>query len=136
MRGWASGLPAIPVLGVLLGQPTPAGAQDGDPQRGEAVFQRCYSCHAVDPAEVGLQGPNLHGVVGRAAGTLEGFEYSDALRRASRERGLVWTAAEIDRFITGPQQALPGTSMSFMGLKSARDRADVVAFLGQHPAAP
>lgn len=109
-----------------------ARAQDGDARRGEAVFQRCYSCHAVDPAEGGLQGPNLHGVVGRAAGAFGGFEYSEALK-AARTGGLVWTADAIERFVADPQTAMPGTTMGFVGLRSAQDRADLMAYLREHP---
>ena len=101
----------------------------GDPSRGAVVFQQCYACHSVVAGEVGLSGPNLFGVVGRAAGVEAGFDYSPALRAAVSERDLAWSARELDRFLADPEQALPGTSMAFVGLADPRDRADVIAYL-------
>ena len=118
------------LLAAFLLLAAPAHAEEGDARRGEAVFQRCYSCHSVDPAEGSLQGPNLHGVVGRAAGRAEGFEYSEALKAAAGG-GLVWTPEAISGFVTNPQAAMPGTAMGFIGLRSAQDRADLLAYLGQ-----
>lgn len=118
------------LLAALLLMAAPAWAEEGDAPRGEAVFQRCYSCHAVDPAEGSLQGPNLHGIVGRAAGAAEGFEYSEALKAAAA-RGLVWTPEAINQFVADPRAMLPGTAMGFVGLRSAQDRADLLAYLGQ-----
>lgn len=101
----------------------------GDPSRGAVVFQQCYACHSVVAGEVGLSGPNLFGVVGRAAGVEAGFDYSPALQAAVTERDLAWSARELDRFLADPEQALPGTSMAFVGLTDPRDRADVIAYL-------
>lgn len=116
-------------LALLILLPGLAVAQEGDPVRGEVVFQRCYACHAVDPAERGLSGPLLRGVVGRPAASIEGFEYSDAMRRS----GIVWHAPEIDRFIADPQTSMPGTAMHYVGLRAARDRSDVIAYLREQP---
>jgi cytochrome c len=101
---------------------------EGDPARGSRVFQRCYSCHSVDPSEQNLQGPNLAGIVGRPAGTLARFEYSDAMIAAGRN-GLVWTEEKLDVFVVDPQAVVPGTAMAPVPLNNPADRADLVAYL-------
>ncbi len=107
----------------------PALAADADPARGERVFQRCYSCHSVDPRETAnLSGPSLWRIVGRRAATLQGFDYSDALK-ARGAAGLVWDAAALEAFVTDPQGYLPGVSMGFFGIDDAQQRADLVAYL-------
>ncbi len=91
--------------------------------QGAAVYQdRCVSCHALNG--VG-QGPSLVGIVGRKAGTLPGYGgYSDALKAS----GLMWTQANIDRFLQGPTKLVPGTAMRAMVANSG-DRADLIAYL-------
>lgn len=108
----------------------PAAATAGDAGRGERVFQRCYACHSVDPAETGLPGPNLHGIVGRRAAADPGFEYSPALR-ALAARGHLWTPETLADFLRDPLAVAPDNAMTFFGLPSARDRADLVAYLQQ-----
>ncbi len=109
---------------------TPAVAQvAGDAARGERQFQRCFSCHSVDPAEKAkLQGPSLFGVVGRKAATVDGFDYSDAMRAAAAA-GLVWDVPRLDAFIADAEAALPGTKMAMPPLRDAEDRADIIAYL-------
>jgi cytochrome c len=101
---------------------------EGDPARGGRVFQRCYSCHSVNPAERSLQGPNLAGIVGRRAGTLEKFEYSDAMVAAGRN-GLVWTEEKLDTYVVDPEALVPGTAMGPVRLNDPADRADLIAYL-------
>jgi cytochrome c len=101
---------------------------EGDPARGARVFQRCFSCHSVDPGEKPLQGPNLAGVVGRRAGTLPQFEYSEAMVAAGRN-GLVWTEDRLDTYVTDPQALVPGTAMGPVRLSTPADRADLIAYL-------
>lgn len=101
---------------------------EGDPGRGGRVFQRCYACHSVDPAERNLQGPNLAGVIGRRAGTLPQFEYSDAMIAAGRD-GLVWTEAALDAYVADPQAMVPGTAMGPVRIGNAANRADLIAYL-------
>ena len=102
---------------------------DGDPVRGAREFQRCYACHSVDPEEkTRLEGPSLFRIIGRPAGAISGFEYSDALRKKAAE-GWVWNSRTIDQFIADPQGVIPGTSMSAPPVRDTRDRADIVAYL-------
>lgn len=103
-------------------------AAAADAPRGERVFQRCYACHSIDPAETGLPGPNLHGIVGRPAAADPGFEYSPAILALAR-RGHVWTPAALDAFLTDPLAVAPDNAMAFFGLPSANDRADLIAYL-------
>lgn len=73
-------------------------------------------------------GPVLNGVIGRTAGTTEGFKYSKAMIGAGEE-GLVWTVEKLDEYLTNPRQFVKGNRMSFAGLKRDKDRADVIAYL-------
>jgi cytochrome c len=123
--------PAVLAAAILLIAAAGARATGGDAARGERVFQRCYSCHSVDPHETAtLQGPSLYRVLGRRAATLEGFDYSDALKARGAE-GLVWDEAALDAFVTDPQVYIPGVAMGFFGLDEAQDRADLIAYLRQ-----
>jgi cytochrome c2 len=120
---------AISVLFWLAAGPVRALEEGGNAGRGARVFQQCYACHSVDPAEtVKLQGPSLYRIVGRRAASVPGFSYSPALM-AMGEAGLVWTAEQLDRFLADPEDMLPGNQMSFFGLADARDRADLIAYL-------
>jgi cytochrome c len=93
-----------------------------DPADGESVFKKCASCHKLDGSN-GV-GPHLDGVVGRDAGTVEGFSYSSAMV----EHG-PWTPEALFAFLADPKSVIEGTKMSFAGLKKEQDRADVIAYL-------
>lgn len=103
-------------------------AGEGDVARGARAFQKCFSCHSVDPAETKLPGPNLAHLFGRRAGTLPGFEYS-AFMVAAGNRGLDWSEATLGEFIVDPASFVPGTTMSFPGMADAHERADLIAYL-------
>lgn len=97
----------------------------GDPEHGARVFQACMACHSVKPGEH-VTGPSLASVLHRKAGTAEGFaRYSSALKGAN----VVWNESSLDKWLTDPQQFLPGTSMTFPGIRNAQDRADVIDYL-------
>lgn len=99
---------------------SPANAA-GDAAHGEVLYQGCEDCHSIEKNDVG---PMHKDVVGRAAGTVPGYNYSAALRNAK----IVWTEENLDKWLTGPQQFIPGTKM-FYQVKKAQDRADLIAFL-------
>ena len=101
----------------------------GDAEAGERVFRRCMACHAVGPDAQSKVGPVLNGVIGRTAGTYEGYEYSDAMVEAGAN-GMVWTPEELDHYLLKPKDHVPGTKMAFPGLRKDEDRADVIAYLG------
>jgi len=105
-----------------------AHADGGDPVRGEKVFQYCYSCHSVQPDEMNLQGPNLHGVVGRRIASQDGFSYSPALRAFAQQEER-WSEALLDRYLAAPYRLVPKTSMAFPGVEAQDERADLIAYL-------
>ena len=115
-------------LAAGVGSAAAQSASGGEPGRGEMLFQQCFACHSLDPAEQNLPGPNLSGIVGRPAGKQAGFKYSSALRQAA-DKGLVWTAENLDRWLTDPQAFIPGTTMDFIGLREAADRRDLIQYL-------
>lgn len=95
---------------------------------GKAVFKKCQACHKVGEGAKNGTGPLLNGIVGRAAGTAEGFKYSKPMIAAA-EGGLVWTPEEIGAFLANPKGYMKGTKMSFAGLKKAEDVDAVLAYL-------
>ena len=112
----------------------PARAMDdlpGDVAKGEKVFKKCKACHAVGADAKNKTGPQLNGILGRAAGTVDGFKYSKALMAAA-EAGLTWTVEDLDAFLQKPKAFLKGTKMSFAGLKRENQRQDVIKFLSTH----
>lgn len=99
-----------------------------DPAAGEKIFAKCKACHKIDGNNG--TGPHLNGVVNRNEGSVEGFAYSDAM---AARKDQVWTPENLDHFLTSPKAYVAGTKMSFAGLPKAQDRANVIAFLSQHP---
>lgn len=102
----------------------------GDPGRGRQVFQKCYACHAMEPGRNDLSGPNLNAIVGRPIAGERDFDYSKALRTFAR-REPRWTKALLDEYMRDPEALVPGTDMTFTGMNSASERADLVAYLSQ-----
>lgn len=99
-------------------------ALTGNASNGQRVFTQCMSCHAVQEGR-NLAGPSLYGIVGREAGTIPNFRYSDA----NKNSGIVWTEPTLFAYLERPQQFIPGTIMAFPGLPKPQDRADVIAYL-------
>ena len=103
----------------------PAHAEDA--KHGQALFNtNCAICHSVSPGR-NVIGPTLFNVVGRNAGTVTGFPYSPALKTSS----VVWTPANLDSWLTAPREFVPKNRMSFSGLHTPNDRADVIAYLAK-----
>ena len=97
----------------------------GDAARGAKVFQACMACHSVEAGEH-MTGPSLAHIWNRKAGAVEDFlRYSDAMKKS----GVAWNDASLDKWLANPQRFLPGTSMSFAGIREAKDRQDVIAYL-------
>jgi cytochrome c len=104
----------------------PASAQDAE--KGEAVFKACRACHQVGEGAKNAVGPMLNGIVGRKAGAVEGFNYSEANKAAGAE-GLVWTEEKLFAYLEKPQAFMPKNKMAYAGLKDEGDRRDIIAYL-------
>lgn len=103
----------------------PAAQAAGNATAGKEVFARCAICHNATKGGPNLIGPNLWGVVGRKAAIVPNFYYSTALKNS----GITWTADKLDAWVTNPAKLVPGTRMTFAGLPSAQQRADLIAYL-------
>ncbi|VDC24786.1 c-type cytochrome [Pseudogemmobacter humi] len=95
---------------------------------GEKLFRKCAACHKVGEGAKNATGPQMNGIVGRAAGTVDGFKYSKALMDMAAE-GLVWDDASLHAFLTDPKKFMKGTKMSFAGLKKEEERTAIIAWL-------
>ncbi|MFM9842514.1 MAG: c-type cytochrome [Dongiaceae bacterium] len=122
-----------PILAALLALPLFAGASPvsaaGDPVAGEKLYSRCQGCHSLDVNRVG---PRHQGLFGRVAGSLEDYDYSEAMKAS----GVVWDETTLDQFLTAPREFIKGTKMPFAGMKDASERADLIAYLRKATAAP
>lgn len=103
----------------------PAPYNTADLANGKAKFALCQSCHTITPGGANMTGPNLHGVFGRKSASKEDYKYSDALKGA----GFVWDADHLSKWLEQPQTFLPGTKMTFAGLKDPKDRTDLIGYL-------
>lgn len=106
----------------------PAIAQDDLNAAGEKVFKKCAACHAIGPDAKNKVGPELNGLIGRTAGTAPDFSYSDAMKKAG-EGGLVWTSETLHTYLENPKAMVPGTKMTFAGLKKPEERDAVIAYI-------
>ncbi len=120
-----AGLLAGAVLAVAVGT-AQAAARDaavrGDAKAGEAIYARCLACHAL---AYDRTGPRHCGLFGRHAGSVNGFAYSEAMKRSK----IVWGGRTLDRFLANPLQAVPGTAMGYAGVTDRKERADLIAYL-------
>jgi cytochrome c len=98
-----------------------------DAAAGEKVFLKCKVCHQIGENAKNSVGPVLNGVVGRKAGTVEGYNYSDA----NKSSGLTWDEATLKEYLPNPRAKVPGTKMTFAGLPNPADVDNVIAYLKQ-----
>ncbi len=96
-----------------------------DPSAGKSVFNSaCSICHSVQPGK-NMVGPSLFGIVGRKTGSVPGFHYSPANQNAN----ITWDQGTLDRYLQSPRSVIPGTIMTYGGLKDDAKRADLIAYL-------
>lgn len=107
----------------------PGVARAADAAHGEELYTRCAACHALASDRVG---PRHCGLLGRRAGSVPGFAYTDAMKNSK----LVWDEKTLDRFLAKPMGVVPGTSMTYDGVPQASDRADLIAYLRKAGAGP
>ena len=104
-----------------------ASALAQDAEHGRQTYKVCLPCHVPD-VETNKLGPHLKGVFGRAAGSVDGFRYSQAMRDAGAA-GLVWDEKSLSEFLSSPKSKVPGTSMRFWGFWSQSPIDDLIAYL-------
>lgn len=121
-------LSSIAVAAVALMSVASAPAY-ADVAKGAKVFKKCKACHTTESGGKNKIGPNLFGIVGRAAGTIDGFGYSDAMMEAAAG-GLVWDEANLNGFLKKPKKFMKKTKMSFGGIKKDGKRANLIEYLG------
>jgi cytochrome c2 len=92
------------------------------------VFKTCRACHQVGAGAKNGIGPSLNGIIGRKAGTISGFNYSDANKQAG-DKGLVWTEEKMLEYLNDPAAFMPNNKMTFAGVKDEGDRRDLIAYL-------
>ncbi len=102
-------------------------AAAGDATAGEAVFRVCKTCHQIGEGAKNFVGPELNGVVGRKAGTVSGYTYSDA----NKNSRVTWDEAVLEKYLKRPREVVPGTKMAFPGMPRDEDIANVIAYLKQ-----
>ena len=105
-------------------------AQAQDAANGEKVFAQCRACHQIGPTAKNAVGPMLNGLIGRKAGTVEGYNYSPA----NKNSGITWDEATFSEYIKDPKAKVPGTKMIYAGLKDEQRIKDLIAYLKQFDA--
>ncbi|MBM6596576.1 c-type cytochrome [Microvirga pudoricolor] len=118
------------VLSALLTLAGLHGAQAQDAAAGEKVFTQCKACHQIGEGAKNTIGPVLNGVIGRPAGSVEGYSYS----AANKNSHLTWDEATFKEYIQNPRAKVPGTKMIYAGIKDEKRIDDLVAYLKQFDA--
>ena len=98
-----------------------------DPENGKIIFKRCIACHYADKTDNKI-GPTLKGVIGRQAGSIEGYRFSSAMTEAGKG-GLVWTKENLLNFLHNPQAMVKGTRMASIKIKDDNEIDDLIAYL-------
>ncbi|MBP6952452.1 MAG: cytochrome c family protein [Alphaproteobacteria bacterium] len=96
-------------------------------EKGAQVFKKCASCHTIEAGGANRVGPNLHNIVGAQRAHHPGYAYSQAME----QKGGSWSYDDLNIYLYNPRHFVPGTKMSFAGIKDDKERADLIAYLRQ-----
>jgi cytochrome c len=118
------------IAAAILTIATAASALAQDVEKGQNSFKKCLPCHRIGPDAKNLVGPELNGLDGRKAGTVPNFNYSDA----NKNSGIVWNEETFKEYIKDPRAKVPGTKMTFAGIKNDQEINDLWAYLKQFDA--
>lgn len=118
------------IAAAVLTVATAASAVAQDVEKGQNSFKKCLPCHRIGPDAKNLVGPELNGLDGRKAGTVPNFNYSDA----NKNSGIVWNEETFKEYIKDPRAKIPGTKMTFAGIKNDQEINDLWAYLKQFDA--
>lgn len=98
---------------------------DGDLERGRKLYLQCRACHSLKENEPHKIGPNLFKIIGSTAGSMKGYNYSDALSKSE----ILWTIENLDLWLEKPYEIIPGNKMVFSGMRKQEDRNDLIAYV-------
>jgi cytochrome c len=118
----------LSALAVIVASATTSVALAQDVAAGKTSFNKCLACHAVGEGAKNKVGPELNGLNGRKSGTAPDYSYSDA----NKNSGITWNETEFKDYIKDPKAKIPGTKMSFAGIKNETEINDLWAFLAQY----
>ncbi len=113
--------------GVVFAALTGSALAAGDPAAGEKIFAKCKACHQIGEGAKNAVAPELNGIDGRKAGSVEGYNYSEPMKSS----GITWNEASFKEFVKNPKAKVPGTKMIFQGLPTEKDQDDVWAYISQ-----
>jgi len=105
---------------------------EDNPTKGAELFKQCMVCHIVGEGAENTVGPNLNHIFGRQAGSIDGYNYSDAMRAKGKDEGLIWDEKSLYIFIAGPARYVKGTTMGFEGLRREQEIKDLLSWLIQY----
>jgi cytochrome c len=123
MKKWTLG-----ALVVIASTAATSAAFAQDAAAGKSSFNKCLACHAIGEGAKNKVGPELNGLDGRKSGTAPDYSYSDA----NKNSGITWNEAEFKDYIKDPKAKIPGTKMSFAGIKNEKEVNDLWAFVSQY----
>ena len=118
----------LSALVLIASSAAATGALAQDVAAGKTSFNKCMACHAIGAGAKNKVGPELNGLDGRKAGTVEGYSYSDA----NKNSGITWNEAQFKEYIKDPKAKIPGTKMAFAGIKNDKEVNDLWAFISQY----
>ncbi|UEM03449.1 cytochrome c family protein [Skermanella mucosa] len=118
----------LAIAAALAMTPVSIASAQGDAAAGEKAFNKCKACHTIEQGGANRVGPNLHGVVGREAGAVQGFSYSKPIQ----ETDVSWTEDNLDKYLADPKGFIPGNKMAFPGIKNESERQNIIAYLKQN----